>query len=74
MITMTDDDDRATADALVNEEIRGYRPTKSYLDHLPVLNWSNFDTELMKAEFERMQELEVKLIEIILSFTGFKFL
>ena len=73
MITMTDDDDRATADALVNEEIRGYRPTKNYLDHLPVLNWSNFETEpeLMKTEFERMQDWEVKLIEIILCFTGF---
>ena len=33
---MTDDDDRATADALVNEETRGYRPTNNYLDHLPV--------------------------------------
>ena len=43
MITMTDNDDRATADALVNEETRGYRPTKNYLDHLPVLNWSNFE-------------------------------
>ena len=32
MITMTDDDDRATADALVNEETRGYRPTQNYLD------------------------------------------
>ena len=29
---MTDDDDRATADALVNEETRGYRPTQNYLD------------------------------------------
>ena len=74
MITMTDSDDRATADALVNEEIRGYRPTKNYLDHLPVLNESNFETELMKTEFKRMQEREVKLIEIILCFTGFQFL
>ena len=32
MITMTDDADRATADALVNEETRGYRPTQNYLD------------------------------------------
>ena len=29
---MTDDDDRATADTLVNKETRGYRPTKNYLD------------------------------------------
>ena len=71
MITMTDNDHRATADALVNEETRGYRPTKNYLDHLPVLNWSNFETEMMKTEFERMQDREVKLIEIILCFTGF---
>ena len=30
------DDDRATADALLNEETSGYRPTKNYLDHLHV--------------------------------------
>ena len=29
---MTNDDDRATADTLVNKETRGYRPTKNYLD------------------------------------------
>ena len=29
---MTDKDDRATADALVNKETRGYRPTQNYLD------------------------------------------
>ena len=39
-----------------------------------VLNESNFETELMKTEFKRMQEREVRLIEIILCFTGFQFL
>ena len=33
---MNDNDDRATADALVNEETRGYRPTQNYLDQYPV--------------------------------------
>ena len=62
---------REAALAMVEEETRRYRPTKNYLDHLPALNLTSFETELMKTEFKRMQEREVKLIEIILCFTGF---
>ena len=65
---------REAALAMVEEETRRYRPTKNYLDHLPALNLTSFETELMKTEFKRMQEREVKLIEIILCFTGFQFL
>merc|ERR1719312_2354087 len=35
-------------------ETRRYRPTKNYLDHLPALNLTSFETELMKTEFERL--------------------
>lgn len=40
---------------MVEEETRRYRPTKNYLEHLPTLNINNFETEIMKHEFERMQ-------------------
>ncbi|XP_012281520.1 pre-mRNA-splicing factor SPF27 [Orussus abietinus] len=46
---------RAAALAMVEEETRRYRPTKNYLEHLPVLNINAFETEVMKHEFERMQ-------------------
>lgn len=39
---------------MVEEECRRYRPTKNYLDFLPPLNTSAFETELMKVEFERL--------------------
>ena len=45
---------REAALALVEEETRRYRPTKNYLDHLPSLNISSFETDLMKTEFERL--------------------
>ena len=45
---------REAALALVEEETRRYRPTKNYLDHLPSLNLSSFETDLMKTEFERL--------------------
>ncbi len=41
--------------ALVEEETRRYRPTKNYLDYLPAPNYSSFETEMMKSEFERLQ-------------------
>lgn len=41
--------------ALVEEECRRYRPTKNYLDHLPPLNTTAFETKMIKTEFERIQ-------------------
>ena len=46
---------REAAIALVDEETRRYRPTKNYLDYLPPATYNNFETELMKNEFERLQ-------------------
>ncbi|XP_034948587.1 pre-mRNA-splicing factor SPF27 [Chelonus insularis] len=46
---------REAALAMVEEETRRYRPTKNYLEHLPPLNINGFETEVMKHEFERMQ-------------------
>ncbi|XP_052889418.1 pre-mRNA-splicing factor SPF27 [Anopheles moucheti] len=46
---------REAAIAMVEEECRRYRPTKNYLEHLPALNTTAFETELMTAEFERIQ-------------------
>ncbi|XP_055587185.1 pre-mRNA-splicing factor SPF27-like [Uranotaenia lowii] len=46
---------REAAMAMVEEECRRYRPTKNYLEHLPALNSNVFETELMTAEFERIQ-------------------
>lgn len=40
---------------MVEEECRRYRPTKNYLEHLPPLNSSAFETKLMAQEFERIQ-------------------
>nr|CAD7261732.1 unnamed protein product [Timema shepardi]CAD7572361.1 unnamed protein product [Timema californicum] len=42
--------------AMVEEETRRYRPTKNYLEHIPPLNLSAFETEIMRSEFERMQQ------------------
>ncbi|XP_065163204.1 pre-mRNA-splicing factor SPF27 [Atheta coriaria] len=46
---------REAAFALVEEECRRYRPTKNYLDILPPLNVTAFETSMMHAEFERLQ-------------------
>ncbi|KAL9901078.1 BCAS2 pre-mRNA processing factor [Glossina fuscipes fuscipes] len=46
---------RESALAMVEEECRRYRPTKNYLEHLPPLNTSAFETKLMSQEFERIQ-------------------
>jgi len=40
---------------MVEEECRRYRPTKNYLDHLPLPATSPFETPLMVNEFERIQ-------------------
>lgn len=46
---------RAAALAMVAEECRRYRPTKNYLDILPPLNVTPFETSIMHSEFERLQ-------------------
>ncbi|XP_061395638.1 pre-mRNA-splicing factor SPF27 [Musca vetustissima] len=48
---------RESALAMVEEECRRYRPTKNYLEHLPPLSTSIFETKLMAQEFERIQNL-----------------
>lgn len=40
---------------MVEEETRRYRPTKNYLEHLPQLSLHQFESEVMKTEFERLQ-------------------
>ncbi|KAG8229027.1 hypothetical protein J437_LFUL007582 [Ladona fulva] len=47
---------REAALAMVEEETRRYRPTKNYLEHIPSLNLTAFETEIMRTEFERMQQ------------------
>ncbi|KAA0186217.1 hypothetical protein HAZT_HAZT002524 [Hyalella azteca] len=39
---------------MVEDEKKRYRPTKNYLEHLPPLNLSAFETEIMRNEFERL--------------------
>ncbi|XP_045161716.1 pre-mRNA-splicing factor SPF27-like [Mercenaria mercenaria] len=46
---------RDAALALVEEETRRYRPTKNYLEYLPSAQYNQFETEIMKTEFERLQ-------------------
>ena len=45
---------REAALAMVEEETRRYRPTKNYLEHLPGLDLTSFETDLMRTEFERL--------------------
>lgn len=40
---------------MVDEETRRYRPTKNYLEHLPSANYTAFESNIMKQEFERLQ-------------------
>uniref|UniRef100_A0A224XXK6 Pre-mRNA-splicing factor SPF27 n=1 Tax=Panstrongylus lignarius TaxID=156445 RepID=A0A224XXK6_9HEMI len=47
---------REGALALVEEETRRYRPTKNYLENLSPLNLNAFETEMIKNEFERLQQ------------------
>ncbi|GJQ86510.1 hypothetical protein Trydic_g10410 [Trypoxylus dichotomus] len=46
---------RESAFAMVEEECRRYRPTKNYLDYLPSLNVTAFETPMMHTEFDRLQ-------------------
>ncbi|KAM3838791.1 pre-mRNA-splicing factor SPF27 isoform 2-T2 [Vipera latastei] len=45
---------REAAAALVEEETRRYRPTKNYLSYLLTPDYSAFETEIMRNEFERL--------------------
>lgn len=40
---------------MVEDECRRYRPTKNYLESLPPLNLSAFETAAMRGELERLQ-------------------
>ncbi|XP_049630215.1 pre-mRNA-splicing factor SPF27-like [Suncus etruscus] len=40
--------------ALVEEETRRYRPTKNYLSYLTAPDYSAFETDIMRNEFERL--------------------
>ncbi|XP_038079225.1 pre-mRNA-splicing factor SPF27-like [Patiria miniata] len=46
--------EKESAYALVEEETRRYRPTKNYLEHLPAIDHTPFETEVLKNEFERL--------------------
>lgn len=46
---------RETSLAMVEEECRRYRPTKNYLEHLPSVNTTAFETEMMSNELDRIQ-------------------
>uniref|UniRef100_A0A8C2LT48 Pre-mRNA-splicing factor SPF27 n=1 Tax=Cricetulus griseus TaxID=10029 RepID=A0A8C2LT48_CRIGR len=41
-------------DALLYEETRRYRPTKNYLSYLTAPDYSAFETDIMRNEFERL--------------------
>uniref|UniRef100_A0A8C7J2H0 Pre-mRNA-splicing factor SPF27 n=1 Tax=Oncorhynchus kisutch TaxID=8019 RepID=A0A8C7J2H0_ONCKI len=45
---------REAAAALVEEETRRYRPTKNYLSYIPTPDFTTFETEIMRNEFERL--------------------
>lgn len=61
---------RDAALAMVEDECRRYRPTKNYLEYLPALNMTAFETPLMLHEFERisnrvpMEPLSMKRYEL----------
>ena len=61
---------REAALALVDEETRRYRPTKNYLEHLPGLNLTAFETSLLRSELDRvasrqpMETLSMKRYEL----------
>lgn len=40
---------------MVDEECRRYKPTKNYLDFLPTLNATAFETDLMRTEYTRIE-------------------
>ena len=61
---------REAALALVDEATRRYRPTKNYLEHLPALNLTAFETSLLRSELDRvasrqpMETLSMKRYEL----------
>lgn len=46
---------RENALAMVEEETRRYRPTKNYLEYLPSIHLNQFESDITKTEFERLQ-------------------
>lgn len=40
---------------MVEEETRRYRPTKNYLENMPISQTNIFETDLIRNEFERLQ-------------------
>jgi len=46
---------REAALILIEDECKRYRPTKNYLEYLPPPRFDVFETDVMKAEFERIQ-------------------
>lgn len=46
---------REAALSMVEEETKRYRTTKNYLEYLAPVNLINFETDIMKVEFERLQ-------------------
>ncbi|XP_014204281.1 pre-mRNA-splicing factor SPF27 [Copidosoma floridanum] len=46
---------RQAAVEMVEEEIRRFRPTKNYLEKIPILNVTLFETEVLRHEFDRLQ-------------------
>jgi len=46
---------REAAHAMVEEETKRYKPTKNYLQNLPIPDASVFETAIMKNEFERLE-------------------
>ena len=54
----------------MEEETRRYRPTKNYLEHLPSLNLTAFETPLLRTELDRvssrqpMETLSMKRYEL----------
>lgn len=52
-----DESSMQEANSLLTEEMRRYRPTKNYLEHLPSLSGhmsNKFETEIMRTEFNRL--------------------
>ncbi|CAG7837640.1 unnamed protein product [Allacma fusca] len=42
--------------AMIEEEKKRYRPTKNYLEHLPMLELHKFETDVMRKEYERLSQ------------------
>ncbi|XP_022166305.1 pre-mRNA-splicing factor SPF27-like, partial [Myzus persicae] len=42
--------------SMIEDEKRRFRPSNNYLERFPSLNTSRFETELMRTEFDRLQQ------------------